>query len=217
MKLLQKNILLIFTIALLALAGVTIYSTQVLHANELQEQALTIAKLEQEVKTLSSAGDVHKAELKQQVVGQSIDRINPDTQAAEGLMRTAATWRNGDQYIQARIKVAKTYGLAENSQFMKTFLPGEAEGAFRVDKAGKTHFAYPDANSQLRKFNATLVNIDAKDRSLWTYFGVATIQVSSPNSGKIKRDIAVRYTVNGDHKIVDVTAYPSNQPPTVSN
>lgn len=39
-------------------------------------------------------------------------------------MKRALTWNGLSEYLDQRDKVMKTYGFAEDSQFMQVFMPG---------------------------------------------------------------------------------------------
>lgn len=139
------------------------------------------------------------------VTGQDLSRQAADDEVVSTMLRTATTWQDGASYVTARENVMRRWGLSEDSQFMSTFMPGEAQGAYRTDSSGKVHYAYPDLNSTMSWFQSTLVGIDG-DR--WTYFGLMQTRTTF-EQGSDTNWTAVTYTVDSEGTLSDVSAHPS--------
>lgn len=208
-----RNILLLMGLVALAVTIVVYVVTVGPHEGHLAAQGQRIAQLEAQVSQAEADVTAAERDAVRQVTGLDMARAADDAKTAERLMRAAATWSSGPQYIEARQTVLSAWDLAPDSQFMTVFMPGEEQGAYRTDPAGNIHFAYPDANSQLIAFEQTLVGADSDE---WRYLGLAQIRVTSQASGSVTRPIAVTYSTSPDGAITEVSAYPSNKAPVVS-
>ena len=205
-----RNIFLILAIAALVATALSYASTTSRGAAELDGQEQRISQLQADLASAQAEANEAQLSIKKSVTGLDTSRIEQDDAQAEALMRTATTWSDAQSYVDARAEVTRRWALAEDSQFISTFLPGEDQGAFRYDGEGTLHFAYPGANSAMTSFDSTLVSVGKADDTLWTYFATVGIEVKSANGGTIERTIAVQYTVSEDGALSDVTAYTTN-------
>lgn len=186
---------------------------QASRAAELADRHAQLTELATQKAALEQEGVAQREEFLLQATGQDMRRQEADDQVATELMRVAATWSDGPEYIEARERVMRISGLTEDSRFMQVFMPGEAQGAFRTDSEGVLHFAYPDVNARLSGFEATLTGVDGDD---WSYFALVHTTTTNPIGGTNTVWTAVTYTVDGDGEISEVMAYPGNQPPRES-
>lgn len=147
-----------------------------------------------------------KAETVQAATGQRVEVKAADDTEVKSLMETALNWSSAEEYVKARQDVAQRWKLGEDTQFMKVFLPGEAEGAFRRDDSGQLHFAYPGANSEMGGFTSIMTSVSGDERQ---YFAIVESTTTSPAGGRVLNRVAVEYTVRGEGQIVDVKAYPA--------
>jgi len=210
---LGRNILLLMALAALVATAVVYAATVGPHRDTLASQEARIAELEAQVAQAHDDAEAAEQEAVRQVTGLDMSRATADGETAERLMRSAATWTTGAQYIEARQELLDAWDLAPDSQFMTVFMPGEAQGAYRTDPSGEVHFAFPGANSQLASFEQTLVSATGDE---WSYLAVVEIRVTSPASGSVTRPIAVSYTTGPDGAVSSIEAYPANKEPVAS-
>ena len=109
--------------------------------------------------------------------GLEIDHKDDDDQTITELMKRALTWNGLSEYLDQRDKVMKTYGFAEDSQFMQVFMPGEDQGAQRTAPSGKTYGAFDkDKKSEFVSLNSSVTSIAG---DVYGYFSIVEMRVAS--------------------------------------
>lgn len=183
-------------------------------AAQLQERREQVTALQSELAGVEQEVVDNRAESVIGATGQDVvGRQGVDDAVINDLMRTAVTWSSGREYMQAREDVLRRFGLDEGSPFMVQYMPGEEQGAFRTDPQGNVHFAFPDANSRLVSLESTLVEIDGPR---WSYFAVVRTATSSAGGAEVTSWSTMTYTIDEEGNVLDVMAYPGNQPPQTS-
>ncbi|WP_137811116.1 hypothetical protein [Gordonia sp. GAMMA] len=109
--------------------------------------------------------------------GMDLDHKESDDKAITALMRTALTWNGLSEYLDQRDEIMKTYGFAEDSQFMQVFMPGEKEGMQRTAPSGKTYTAFDkDMTSEFVSLNSSVTGVAG---DVYSYFSVVEMRVAS--------------------------------------
>lgn len=87
------------------------------------------------------------------------------------------TWESLSEYKTVRDDIMKQYHLAEDSQFMRTFMPGEIEGVMRTDPSGKTHYAFDEGlSSTYESFDSYVTDISG---DVYSYQAVVAARTDS--------------------------------------
>ncbi|PZU04644.1 MAG: hypothetical protein DI630_00580 [Gordonia sp. (in: high G+C Gram-positive bacteria)] len=109
--------------------------------------------------------------------GLEIDHKETDDQTIIALMKVALTWNGLSEYLDQREEVMKTYGFAEDSQFMQVFMPGEEQGVSRTAPSGKTYSAFDkDMKSEFVSLNSSVTTMAG---DVYSYFSIVEMRVAS--------------------------------------
>lgn len=118
--------------ALLCLAAGVVYVVSVIqHESAASAQQGQISSLQQQIQRATAArnaemqrrADAQKAQAIKDQLGVDPSRIDDDRPAIEKLAGTALNWDSNASYVKARESLKRQYGLSENDEFMKTFMP----------------------------------------------------------------------------------------------
>lgn len=191
---------------ILLMVWITYTGSSQSRAEELSAAQAQTEQLRADLVQAQAEAERVEAETIRAATGQRVEVKAADDKEAKSLMETALNWSSAEDYVKARQDVAQRWELAEDTQFMKVFLPGEAEGAFRRDDSGQLHFAYPGANSEMGGFESVMTSVSGDERQ---YFAIVESTTTSPAGGQVLNRVAVEYTVRGEGQIVDVKAYPA--------
>lgn len=207
---LSRYLFVLLAAVLLAGAALYWYAPQAGRQAELAAAEARVVELQAEISSLETEIVTQHNDALKVVTGRDLSRQLEDDVKAEAMLQVATTWSGVNQYINARDELMRVWNLDERSAFMTIFMPGEEQGAYRVDGEGKMHFAFPGANSRLSGFESTLTSIVEDE---WSYFALVTTTTASAEGGRQSSWTAVTYTIDGEGEITDVMAWPSKQPP----
>ncbi|OUS97225.1 hypothetical protein [Rhodococcus sp. NCIMB 12038] len=137
--------------------------------------------------------------------GMEIDHKDDDDQTITALMKTALTWNGLSDYLDRREEVMKTYGFAEDSQFMQVFMPGEQAGVRRTAPSGKTYEAFDkDMRSEFVSLNSSVTDTAG---DVYSYFSIVEMRVASGSGATSSTAyVSLRYDMI-DGKPTNLDAY----------
>ena len=177
-KFLMRNVLVIVT-------GVVFATTYVALGQISSDREADLASQRSEILSLRgqlsmSEDQVHSAQgiaVEEATGGMEIDHKNDDDQTITELMKLALTWDGLGDYLDRREEVMRTYGFAEDSQFMQVFMPGEKEGVQRTAPSGRTYGAFEkDMKSEFVSLNSSVTNAAG---DVYSYFSIVEMRVAS--------------------------------------
>lgn len=82
-----------------------------------------IASANNAISALKAGESAAKYQIVKSETGIDPLRVEQDTKAIENLLHTVFTWRSYDEYMAARERIMKTYGVAKDSSFLTSFMP----------------------------------------------------------------------------------------------
>lgn len=174
----KRNGILAVSVLAALIVGLMAMSTSSGRAETLDEQEARILSLEQAVKLSKSEKNKDYAQVISQATG-GIDSEHraADEKVARDLFSTALTWDGMSAYAEAREEVMRAYDMDEDSDFMKSFMPGEIQGAMRTAPNGKTYYAEgSDLNSRFSDLSTTITGVNG---DVYSYWGLVTMRVQS--------------------------------------
>lgn len=200
----MKKYLVYITSGILVLI-MTVTMVFLLHGN-----ASAIAQKESEISSLQNKlSAAQQAEsLKTQTLvanenGLSVDKVNHDKAVLEAFLKDVFTWSSYKEYEATRQKIMTTYNIAENSDFMKIFMP----------KVVNRELNGKDYNRiDLNKYNLTYQNMKPYITKIspneYSYFVEVSIVSSAENEGSATVNAVFEATVVTDGTIKNVSAVP---------
>lgn len=201
----KRNGILVVAVVAALIVGLMTMSTSSGRAETLDEQDARILSLEQSVKLNKSEKNKDYAQVISQATG-GVDSEHraADEKVARDLMSTALTWDGMPAYMEARDEVMRAYDMDEESDFMKSFMPGEVQGAMRTAPSGKTYYAEDsDINSRFSDLSTTITDVNG---DVYSYWGLVTMRVQS-DSGQTSTPMYATVTFDVvDGKITNVRA-----------
>lgn len=167
--------------------------------------AAQVTQLQSQLNDLKTTTSKTQEEVSTEATGMSPARKRSDDEQMTDVMKQALTWSSGEQYINARQALIDRWKLDEGSQFLTVFMPGEDEGAWRTDSAGKTWFAYEGVNSALESFTSSVTDVNGTE---YTYFAVVGVKTVS-SDGKVSTVVysTMSYTLDANGAISDITGW----------
>lgn len=196
---------LVYIISGILVLIMTIAMVFLLHSN-----ASAIAQKESEISSLQNKlSAAQQAEsLKTQTLvanenGLSVDKVNHDKAVLEAFLKDVFTWSSYKEYEATRQKIMTTYNIAENSDFMKIFMP----------KVVNRELNGKDYNRiDLNKYNLTYQNMKPYITKIspneYSYFVEVSIVSSAENEGSAAVNAVFEATVATDGTIKNVSAVP---------
>lgn len=196
---------LVYIISGILVLIMTITMVFLLHGN-----ASAIAQKESEISSLQNKlSAAQQAEsLKTQTLvanenGLSVDKVNHDKAVLEAFLKDVFTWSSYKEYEATRQKIMTTYNIAENSDFMKIFMP----------KVVNRELNGKDYNRiDLNKYNLTYQNMKPYITKIspneYSYFVEVSIVSSAENEGSATVNAVFEATVATDGTIKNVSAVP---------
>lgn len=177
-KFLMRNVLLIVAALVFTTTYLVLGEISSDREADLSSQHSEILSLKQQ---LSMSEDQLRSEqgsaVEEATGGMEIDHKDDDDRTMTELMKTALTWNGLGDYLDRREQVMKTYGFAEDSQFMQVFMPGEKEGVSRTAPSGRTYGAFDkDMRSEFVSLNSSVTNTAG---DVYSYFSIVEMRVSS--------------------------------------
>lgn len=195
---------------IMVVCGITIvllFGSILAYAFNSREIQNTLAGQQNEIYDLTNELDVKKAEAKanttkliESSTGLKLDRVSKDDEIAETFISSVLTWNDGTKYDTMRSNIMTEYGLTENDEFMRVFLPPNvktADGVHNYIDTHKANCAYESMESYV-----TRVGTD-----VYSYFTFVTWSTSDMIGQEATSTCVFTYDINSDGKISNLGAY----------
>lgn len=177
-KFLMRNLLVIVTAIIFVITYMVLGGISSDREADLSSQKAEILSLKGEL--AMNQDQVHSARgaaVEEATGGMETDHKEGDDQTITALMKLALTWNGLSEYLDRREEVMKTYGFAEDSQFMQVFMPGEKDGVQRTAPSGKTYSAFDkDMKSDFVSLNSSVTGMAG---DVYSYFSIVEMRVAS--------------------------------------
>lgn len=221
MTFIKRNMILVVGLVAALVMGLVLGITATGSETEVKAKQAQMSQLETE---LSEAEDVRVAqaqEVSDSLLGVDTERITADDKAIEGFLDTALTWSSHAEYVEARNTLQRRYGQAEDSSFLKTFLPLTDEDGkpllSKKDRTGKQYNLIDEMGltSQVGSYDASVLSVEG---TLYRYFITVNVQgKSADGEGSATLPSLVMLTVDENGEITDVEASATTQKPRSSS
>lgn len=221
MTFIKRNMILVVGLVAALVMGLVLGITATGSETEVKAKQAQMAQLETE---LAEAEDVRVAqaqEVSDSLLGVDTERITADDKAIEGLLDTALTWSSHAEYVEARNTLQRRYNQAEDSSFLKTFLPLTDEDGkpllSKKDRTGKQYNLIDEMGltSQVGSYDASVLSVEG---TLYRYFITVNVQgKSADGEGSATLPSLVMLTVDENGEITDVEASATTQKPRSSS
>ncbi|MGY4541215.1 hypothetical protein ACVWY0_001124 [Arthrobacter sp. UYNi723] len=169
-----------------------------------QEQE--ISELDAQMKTELATARADQQAVVDSALGTNAQRITADTELIRQFVKTAVTWKSGEEYTAARASLKRKYKLDEGSQFMKVYFQ---EPVFNTDTSGNKFYVVDTEG-----LNSNLSSVDVKALGVagtaYKYMVLADIG-SSSNDGKASATTTsvIYLTLDGEGRMTDVSGFAS--------
>lgn len=173
------------------------------NANVIAQREAEISSLQNKLSAAQQAESLKTQTLVANENGLSVDKVNHDKAVLEAFLKDVFTWSSYKEYEATRQKIMTTYNIAENSDFMKIFMP----------KVVNRELNGKDYNRiDLNKYNLTYQNMKPYITKIapneYSYFVEVSIVSSSENEGSATVNAVFEATVATDGTIKNVSAVP---------
>lgn len=198
------------------LAATAVVSTvTITHQNAtLERDNRTLTSLQRKVDHARSMTKQLQSDTVLEASGARPDRVAADGVIIKDLVDRAMTWDSNSTYEQARESVSRKYHQADDSSFMRAFLP---PAPVNRDAKGN-EYPYIDAaglNSSVSDTTVRLTGVDATD---YSYMVLVDVQAkSSDNLGTSVNVATLFLTIDGNGAVTDLAGYASTTPPVSSD
>lgn len=172
--------------------------------DQLHAQELEISELQSRVGNLSAAIANKQTQLIHDITGLNVQRLNEDKEVISDFLELVCTWDTYVEYMDAREKIMRRYGLAEDSQFMSIFMPVVGN---KTSPDG-TNYNQIDTNGLNMKYESITPYVTRIRAGEYSYFSVVRIISSWKNGGETVVRAVITYTVNADGELSDISAVP---------
>ncbi|MET3172846.1 UNVERIFIED_ORG: hypothetical protein ABIB52_000674 [Arthrobacter sp. UYCu721] len=169
-----------------------------------QEQE--ISELDAQMKTELATARADQQAVVDSALGTNAQRITADTELIRQFVKTAVTWKSGEEYTAARDSLKRKYKLDEDSQFMKVYFQ---EPVFNTDTSGNRFYVVDTEG-----LNSNLSSVDVKALGVagtaYRYMVLADIG-SASNDGKASatKTSVIYLTLDGEGQMADVSGFAS--------
>jgi len=168
--------------------------------SNLDTQSQALYNLQNQVDMKISESESNRAKLVQGATGLNTQRVTVDTKVAETFIEKALTWSNGATYDAVRAEMMTTYGLTEDSPFMKVFMPINV-------KTADGQFNYIDTHHSNCQYEDMDVYVSSISTDVYSYFSFVTWSTSDMTGNEAKSTCIVTYDINVDGKLSNLSAY----------
>lgn len=134
--------------------------------------------------------------------GLDASRVAKDDASAKKLIEAVCTWDSKESYDAMRKDVISKYKLADDSSFVKVFIP-EVKNVNVGDKS----INEIDANGLNMEFVSMDSNVTNISGDKYTYLTTVTIQSSDSAGANAEGVSAFIYTVDADGNLSELSAY----------
>lgn len=111
------------SVLIACLAGFVYFSSDKSWSAALSAQRMSISELQSQVSSANIESEELVEEILDSVSAISSQRLEQDRERVRDLMSDVMTWDSYASYMQVREDIMSEYNLAEDSSFMKMFLP----------------------------------------------------------------------------------------------
>lgn len=193
-------------------AGILLVTTAVIgsitanqHEQALDEQDAKVSKLE--ARAAEARERTKQIEAGSSLVdGARASRVDDDTKILDDLADRALTWDSDRAYRQARASTMRLYGIAEDSVFMKSFLP---PAPVNTDSRGNV-YPYIDAAGLNSHVGDTTVRLLGVNGTSYSYMVLVDVQADSSDKQGTAVNVATIFaTVDASRTVSNVTGYAS--------
>lgn len=202
---LRRNGIMIVSVGLAAILVLMTVHTNSERSQTLDRQEAKIVSLEQAKKTTEGERTRSYEEITQDATGGIVaETRKKNDEVARGLFSSVFNWDGLPAYLEARGQVMRTYGLAEDSEFMRNIMPGEIEGVARKAPSGKTYYSNStDLNSTFDGIDTVVTKVNG---DVYSYWALVSARVQS-DSGQTSSPMYLTATYDViDGKIVNLNA-----------
>lgn len=164
-----------------------------------------IQDLQTQIEQQSASDTSEEQQMKFEVSGLDLSRVNADDKKAEAFFKKVLTWSSLDEYTKARESVVSEYGLSDATDFLNTFFP---ENTIFIGSDGNVIDSDLVSGEVLNLQYVDMIShvIDIKD-SDYRYFTEVTVSSKAGNGGVSTGTCVFLYTMDEDGSIKDLTAY----------
>lgn len=196
-------------VATATVSGVTLSG----ESAQLEQQQLQIESLRDQIEAATTDTAVAEQVAAATAVGGDAQRVAQDRNLIQGLAQDAFSWEDEQSYNDARAKVARVYGIPEDSRFLTTFFPPAPE----TRDADGNRYSYIDAaglNSHVGEVRAHLLSVKGIN---YRYMVHVTVLSSSSDGKDAAGNIATLFlTIDGDGVMTGVTGFAATERPRSS-
>ncbi len=196
---------LVYIISGILVLIMTVTMVFLLHSNAsaIAQKEAEISSLQNKLSAAQQAESLKTQTLVANENGLSVDKVNHDKAVLEAFLKDVFTWSSYKEYEATRQKIMTTYNIAENSDFMKIFMP----------KVVNRELNGKDYNRiDLNKYNLTYQNMKPYITKIspneYSYFVEVSIVSSAENEGSATVNAVFEATVATDGTIKNVSAVP---------
>ena len=196
---------LVYIISGILVLIMTVTMVFLLHGNAsaIAQKEAEISSLQNKLSAAQQAESLKTQTLVANENGLSVDKVNHDKAVLEAFLKDVFTWSSYKEYEATRQKIMTTYNIAENSDFMKIFMP----------KVVNRELNGKDYNRiDLNKYNLTYQNMKPYITKIspneYSYFVEVSIVSSAENEGSATVNAVFEATVTTDGTIKNVSAVP---------
>lgn len=170
--------------------------------SQLSAQSSKILELSNQKETLAAAFNDASDEATKVASGLDMARVAKDDLVAKKLIKQVCTWDSKESYDAMRNDVMSKYKLADDSAFVRVFIPEVKD----VDVGGRK-INEIDANGLNMEFMSMDSNVTNISGDKYTYLTTVKIQSSDSVGASAEGLSAFIYTVDGDGNLSDLNAY----------
>lgn len=162
--------------------------------NNVQAQT---AAVQNQLEVAKSAASNNGIVINKAATGYDAARKEIDDKQIAELFSKFVAFDSADAYSKAREGLINDYGLDENGQFLSVFMPAANEQITDAIKNGNLAIAYKSMTSI-----PTAISGDNYSYAAFVTMG------ANREGGSASKQVLVQYTIDGNGKISDLTAYP---------
>ena len=172
-------------------------------SSRMGEQQSTLLSLQAESDALLNTTTAARVQLIQDSTGLDMARVDKDSEIAETFMKKVLTWADGATYDGIRSSIMSEYNLAEDSRFMKEFLPINVK-----TEDGK--FNYIDTHHYNCRYESMNTYVVSVSPNTYRYFSFVTWSTSDMVGNEAQKECIFTYDVNVDGVLSNLDAYVLN-------
>lgn len=161
----------------------------------------TIANLKSLISSEKSEQEKASAYTVMATTGLNQARVDKDNDIAKTFIESVMTWDSYDQYVRIRRECMEKYGLDENSEFMKAFLPPVTNSV--LDGKNYNQIDTVGLNVQFEDMDTYVTDITG---DIYFYFAFVTWSSHDTNGAEAETTSIFTYKINSDGMLLNVDA-----------